>query len=53
MLIPKGLLVNERAIAICSRKKAASAFIAAIKPRPPPLDTAAASFPSAIQAIPP
>ena len=53
MLTPKGLSVRLLARSICFLRYSASAFMAEIIPRPPPLDTAAASLPSEIQAIPP
>ena len=53
MFTPKGFFVRDLAIWICSRRAAAGALPAAMMPRPPPSETAAASFPSAIQAMPP
>ena len=50
---PMGLLVMLLAIRICCLTYSPDALPAAIMPRPPPLETAAASLPSAIQAIPP
>ena len=53
MFMPMGLSVSSLAIFTCPRTYSPGAFPAAIMPRPPPLETAAASFPSAIHAIPP
>ena len=53
MFTPKGLSVRDRARSICSLRYCALAFMAEIIPSPPPLETAAASLPSDIQAMPP
>ena len=53
MFTPKGRLVRDLATWICSRTASPGALPAAMMPRPPPSDTAAASLPSAIQAMPP
>ena len=53
MFTPKGLSVRLRARSICFFRYSALAFMAEMIPRPPPLETAAASFPSEIQAMPP
>ena len=52
-LTPKGLSVRLRHRSICCFRYSAFKFMAEIIPRPPPLDTAAASLPSEIQAMPP
>ena len=53
MFTPKGLSVRLRHRSICSFTYWALAFMAEMIPRPPPLETAAASLPSEIQAMPP
>ena len=53
ILTPNGLSVNSLHLRICSRSVSAFMLPAAIKPKPPALDTAAANSPVAILAIPP
>ena len=50
---PKGLSVSSRHFLICALTTSAGAPPAAINPKPPPFDTAAASSAVATHAIPP